>query len=205
MTEPVGQVQDFEDIIPLEPEPEPPVSRVVIDPSIPPPSAKGRLRMLEECQQREHEAYHVPAIMLGLALLAAFVITPLAAAFGPMANGRPWMSLGVYTMTYVLGIGLGLLLNEVCSIFGIVTEAPWKLTALRIAATFAVSDVVGILCAMLLKTPFIPEGVALIVFYFLIRWFEDLETQDAAVITIVLYLPKFFLGMWLAMHFGLMG
>ena len=203
MTEPVGQVQDYDDIIPLEPEPEPVVTRVVVDPSIPPPSAKGKLRMLEECEQREHEAYHVPAIMLGVALLAAFIIIPLAAAFGPLANGHPWLGLGVYAMTYAVGVALGLLLNEVCSIFGIVTEAPWKLTALRIAATFAVSDVVAIVCAMMLKTPFIPEIGALIVFYFLIRWFEDLETQDAAVMTIVLYLPKFFIGLWLGMKFGL--
>ncbi len=203
MTEPVGQIQEYDDIIPLEPEPEPPVTRVVVDPSIPPPSAKGKLRMLEECEQREHEAYHVPAIMLGVALLAAFVITPINAAFGPMASGEPWLALGVYAMTYTIGVALGLLLNEVCSIFGIVTEAPWKLTALRIAATFAVSDVVAILCAVLLKTPFIPEGVALIVFYFLIRWFEDLEMQDAAVMTIVLYLPKFFIGMGIAMKVGL--
>lgn len=204
MTEPVGQIEEYEDIIPLEPEPEPVVSRAVVDPSIPPPSAKSRMRMLEECEHMEHEAYHVPFVMLVVGLLAALVITPLAAAFGPMAGGRPWLELGVYAMTFTIGVGLGLLLNEVCSIFGIVTEAPWKLTALRIAATFAVSDVVAIVCAMLLKTPFIPEVGALIVFYVLIRWYEDLEAQDAAVITIVLYLPKFFIGLWLGMKFGLL-
>ncbi|USO00183.1 MAG: hypothetical protein H6810_05845 [Phycisphaeraceae bacterium] len=206
MTDAVGQVQDFEDIIPLEPEPEVHhQSHAPIDPSIPPPSAKSKIRMLEEMQEVEYRAYHVPLILLALGLGSALIITPLAAAFGPMATERPWTELGVYSLVYVAGVGLGLLLIEVCSAFGIVTEAPWKLTSLRIAATFAVTDTIAIIFALLLRTPFIPEGFALIAFYFLIRWLEDLEAQDGAIVTLTLFLPKFFIGLWLAMQFGLIG
>lgn len=203
MADSVEQVQDYEDIIPLEPEPEVKPPPRVIDPSIPPPSAKAKMRMLEESEQVEYQAYHAPMILFIVGLSAALVITPLAAAFGPEANGLPWTSLGVYSLVYVLGVGVGLLLFEVCSAFGIVTEAPWKLTSLRIACTFAVTDTIAIVFALLLQTPFIPEGVALLAFYFLIKWLEDLEIQDAAIVTMTLFLPKFFIGLWLAMQFGL--
>ncbi|MBZ0173070.1 MAG: hypothetical protein K8E66_11855 [Phycisphaerales bacterium] len=210
MADSVGQVQDYEDTIPLEPEPEVKVPPRVIDPSIPPPSAKSKMRMLEECEQIEYQAYHAPMILLIVGLLAALVITPLAATFGPtgghiewIGSGDPWTALSVYALVYVLGVGVGLLLFEVCSAFGIVTEAPWKLTSLRIACTFAVTDTITILFALLLGIDFIPQGIALIAFYFMIRWLEDLELQDAAIVTMTLFLPKFFIGLWLSMQFGL--
>ena len=205
MSEMSEQIQEFEDIIPLEPEPEVSPPPRVIDPSIPPPSAKGKMRMIEESEKLEHQAYHVPAVLLAVGLFSSMVITPLAAQFSSVYSEQPWIALGVHALVFILGVGVGLLLFEICSAFGIVTEAPWKLTSLRIASIYAITDTIAVVLALVLslQIQFIPSGIALLAFYFMVRWLIDLELQDAAVVTLTLFLPKFFIGLWLGMQFGL--
>jgi hypothetical protein len=198
------QVDELEGIIPLEPEPEiKPIAPPQIRPDAPPPSAASKIRMLEECARVEHEAYHLPTVLLGAGLLAAVILTPIGSMVGELANGMPWRSLGAFALSFVLGVGLGLVLFELCSALGVVTEAPWKLTSLRLAASFAVADAVGAGLFLLIPFDFIPHGVALLVFFAMMRTLVDLDTQDAGIVALSLYLPRFFLGLWIAWQFGL--
>lgn len=198
------QVDELDDIIPLEPEPEiKPIPPPHIRPDAPPPSAASKIRMLEECARVEHEAYHLPTVLLGAGLLAALVLTPIGSIMGEAPNHMPWTTLGAFALSFVLGVGLGLVLFELCSALGVVTEAPWKLTSLRLAASFAIADAVGAGLFLLIPFDFIPQGVALLVFFTMMRTLVDLDTQDAGIVALSLYLPRFFLGLWIAWRFGL--
>lgn len=204
MSDALEQTREDEGIIPLEPEPEqkahrpPPVAA-----DIPPPSAASKIRMLEECARLEHEAYRLPTILLTIGLVVALAFTYLGALIGETAHGMPGTGLGVYVLTFVVGLSLGLLIFEICSAFGIVTEAPWRLTSLRLAAIFAMADAVAVVLFVFIPFGFIPEGVALIVFFAMLMWLVDLDAQDAGIVALSLYLPRFFLGLWFAMQFGL--
>lgn len=204
MSDSSRQVDELEDIIPLEPEPEiKPIPPPQIRPDAPPPSAASKIRMLEECARVEHEAYHLPTVLLGAGLLAALVLTPIGSITGEMANGMPWRTLGAFALSFVLGVGLGLVLFELCSALGVVTEAPWKLTSLRLAASFAIADAVGAGLFLFIPFDLIPHGVALLVFFTMMRTLVDLDTQDAGIVALSLYLPRFFLGLWIAWQLGL--
>lgn len=204
MSDAMEQTREDEGIIPLEPEPESKASRpppVAAD--IPPPSAASKIKMLEECARLEREAYHLPTVLLIIGLAVSLVFTFIGAHFGEAAHGLPGTGLGVYLLTFVVGVSLGLLIFEICSAFGVVTEAPWRLTSLRLAAIFAMADSVAVVLFVFIPFGFIPEGVALIVFFTMLMWLLDLDVQDAGIVALSLYLPRFFLGLWFAMQFGL--
>jgi hypothetical protein len=200
------QVEALDGIIPLEPEVEvKPVRPPVVNPDLPPPSAASKIRMLEECARVEHEAYHLPAVLLAGGLLAALILTPLGSIIGEMANGRPWATLGAFSLSFAAGLGVGLVIFEICSALGVVTEAPWKLTSLRLAASFAVADALAAGLFLLIPFDFIPQGFALLAFFVMMRTLVDLDTQDAGIVALSLYLPRFFIGVWIAWQFGLLG
>lgn len=109
-------------------------------------------------------------------------------AFGLMAGMLLLMEriddLTLYLIKYTVFVPLGLVVFAACSAIWIGFDQPFGITAIRLAAIYAIADAVGV-AVKVLPIPLVQFIIPSLVYIgLLIKWLE-LDTQDAVILAVV--------------------
>lgn len=147
--------------------------------------------LAEESRRIAREEYLKPTITLGVGVVLVAIILAIAGEWGMLAvriGGLP-IRVVIGTVAYFL-----------CCLWFFGFDSPWGLTGLRLAATYAISDIpfaavhaVGFPAAMSMA-----YLVALVISVFMFVWLFELDPQDAWLLVAVSAVVNVVVGFLLA-------
>jgi hypothetical protein len=147
--------------------------------------------LAEESRQIARMEYLKPAVTLGVGVVLGMIILAIAGEWGVMAariGGLPVRVL-VGTLAYFL-----------CCLWFFGFDSPWRLTALRLAATYSISDIpfavvhaIGFPAAMSMA-----YLLSLAISVFMFVWLFELDPQDAWLLVAVSAVVNVVVGFLLA-------
>ncbi len=136
------------------------------------------------------QAYVVPLMMLGVG--GGLYVIWSAIAHGPAGGPLAAINLTAQVVT-------GLLAFFLCSVLIFGFDAPWHLTALRLAGIYSVVNVAGLAIDELLGGACFLHILLILVYIQLLMSLLELDLQDAIILGFVLFLVRFGLVMGLVM------
>jgi hypothetical protein len=177
--------------------PEPPVCPEcgTLNPKRKKPRTPRSAELEEQSREIARMAYLRPAIMLGGGLLALFILTA--------ALGKPTDMLA-YGLKYLFDVPVGLGVYVVCCLLWIGFDMPLHLIAFRLAAIYAVVDVLDALGGLLGIFGFLFWGLIYFAYLGLLKEELDIEFQDAWILAFLTSFAKFLVGAilaWALIHF----
>ncbi|HVZ92978.1 MAG TPA: hypothetical protein VG797_00560, partial [Phycisphaerales bacterium] len=110
-------------------------------------------------------------------------------------------SVPLYLIEYVFMVPVGLVVFFVCSALWIGFDAPWGITAVRLAAIYALADVVGELMGFV-PILFVGPAVTALAYIMLLESYLDIDKGDAIILAILTAAARLGLGLVVG---GMMG
>lgn len=147
--------------------------------------------LAEESRRIAREEYLKPTITLGVGVVLVAII---------LAIGGEWGVLAVRVGGLPIRVVIGTVAYFLCCLWFFGFDSPWGLTGLRLAATYAISDIpfaavhlIGFPAAMSLA-----YLVALAISVFMFVWLFELDPQDAWLLVAVTAVVNVVVGFLLA-------
>lgn len=149
--------------------------------------AKSRV-LADESRQIERMEYLKPTITLGAGVVLVVAI---------LGIGGNWESAATWAVGLPLRVVMGTVAFFLCCLWFFGFDSPWRLTMLRLAATYAIADVP---VAMVRTTNFLPAmPLAYVVSFgvsaFMLVWLFELDPSDAWVLVAVSTVVSVVIGM----------
>lgn len=126
------------------------------------------------------DAYRKPILMILIGLVGVSLFMSM---FGQGDD------LPTYFLFYAISVPIGILGFFLCCMIWLGFDAPWHLTALNLAAVYAVTDLVQA-CAGLIPIPLVPLLISLLCYMGLLSSMLDLEWEDTWLVAVVTFLIK---------------
>lgn len=145
------------------------------------PAERRRASEAKAARDTVRIAYVKPLIMFAV----GFIIS--ASVLGTVEDD--WWALVAYLIKYAIYVPTGVLGFFVCCYLWLGFDAPLHLTALRLAAVYAVTDAVGSML-WFLPIPFLAMVIALFVYVGLLADMLELELGDAVIVGFVTFVIR---------------
>lgn len=145
----------------------------------------------EESRRIARMEYAKPAAALGVGGMVVLAI---------LAAGGEWGAAGVWLGGFPIRIAIGTLAYFLCCLWFFGFDAPWSLTGLRIAATYAVADIPLALASLTNVGAAMPIAylVSLTVCAFMFVWLFELDPGDAWLLVAISTVVNVVIGVTLA-------
>lgn len=161
------------------------------------PKSARRIELEQESRATIRKAYLRPAIMLAVGLLGLLIVAA--------SHGRPTDVLA-YGLKFLIGVPVGLGVYVVCCLIWIGFDMPLHLIAFRLAAIYAVVDLLGALGGLLGIFKLLVLGLIYVTYVGLLMEELDLDLQDALILAFLTSFAHFVTGAILTLillHFGI--